>query len=258
MTTLDAASAELALDVPSRINSKIIAVSTKPGEEPVKSTVTVVIPPAAMPGIATVVILSAADMSEFLQLAPAPSGQTVLTAVFLGSFGAGDEPIELKQFVRPVELTLVIPAVTLPDGEKGQKLVIAHWDGKQWTDLPTKTHLAGFDVELTVELSHFSTYAVLYNGGSAPKPAAATGAGTFSARPIFSPGGQAFVVFAGGTSAQLEAAGAAAEATGVWVQNGAGKFFLLVIRGPEFLRREFDAAFPTGFAGTTAMTLVRS
>ncbi len=156
--------------------------------------------------------------------------------------------------------TLAGAALTaLPEGETGQKLVISHWDGKKWNDQVTSTRLIGTDVELSVNLEHFSTYAVLYNGGgtAAPKPTAAGGPGTFSGTPIFSPTGQAFVVFAGGSSAQLEASAGTAGATGVWVQNSAGRFFLLVVRGPAFLRREFDEAFPTGFAGTTAMTLVR-
>ena len=205
------------------------------------------------------VVLSVSDLGEFTKQAPAPDGQSVITAVLLGSFGAGDEPIELKSFLKPVELRLRIPAAALPEGETGQKLVISHWDGKKWNDQVTSTRLIGTDVELSVNLEHFSTYAVLYNGGgtAAPKPTAAGGPGTFSGTPIFSPTGQAFVVFAGGSSAQLEASAGTAGATGVWVQNSAGRFFLLVVRGPAFLRREFDEAFPTGFAGTTAMTLVR-
>lgn len=261
MTTLGAASAELSLEVASRINSEILAMPPIAGKEPVKSTVVVIIPGAAMPGIATVVVLSVADMGEFLKQAPAPDGQSVITAVLLGSFGAGDEPIDLKSFAKPVELRLRIPASALPVGETGQNLVISHWDGQKWNDLVTSTRLIGTDVELSVNLSHFSTYGVLYNGGGAaapaPKPTASVGAGTFAGTPIFSPTGQAFVVYAGGSSAQLEASAGTAGATGVWVQNSAGRFFLLVVRGPAFLRREFDEAFPAGFAGTTAMTLVR-
>ena len=167
--------------------------------------------------------------------------------------------MEIKQFAAPVELLLTIPTSALPAGEDGSKLVVSYWDGKTWTDQKTTARKDGATIELKVSLTHFSTYGVLYKGVSdRPRPAASVGAGSFSARPIFSASGQAFVVYAGGSSAQLEAVAAEAGATGVWVQNTAGKFFLLVVKGPAFLRQEFDAAFPTGFAGTTAMTLVRS
>ena len=103
---------------------------------------------------------------------------------------------------------------------------------------------------------HFSAYGVLYRGGPA-KPTTAVGSGTFSGTPAFSASGQAFVVFSGGSTDQLEAAAAAVEAKGVWAQDANGRFTLLVVRGPAFLRKDFDAGFPSGFATTVAMTLVR-
>ena len=240
------------------VNSSIAALGPN-ATETASGSVRVTIPPFAIPGAQTVVVLSVANIPEFLQQAPEPPGHTLITAVLLGTFGANDEPVEIPQFSAPVELTLTIPGNALPTGEDGSKLVISYWDGKTWSDLVTTARRDGNSVVLTTALQHFSTYGVLYRGTSdRPKPAASVGAGTFSARPVFSASGQAFVVYASGSAEQLEAAAATAGATGVWVQDTNGKFFLLVVRGPAFLRQEFEAAFPLGFAGSTAMTLVRS
>ncbi|MGE3857126.1 MAG: hypothetical protein AB7G21_09245 [Dehalococcoidia bacterium] len=257
VATLPPASAEVDLSRPSTINATIAAFAPG-GTEGVTSTTRLSIPAAAMPGIATVWVRPVATVAELERIAPAPAGTTLLTAVLIGSFGAGEEPLELKQFDKPVELTITVPAGALPEGEDGSKLVISYWNGTSWEDQVTKSRKDGGSVILTTELSHFSTYGVLFNGGGAPpRPAPSVGSGTFSGRPIFSESGQAFVVYGGGSSAQLEAAAKAAGATGVWAQDAGGTFRLLVVGGPAFLRAEFDAAFPAGFTSTSAMTLVR-
>jgi uncharacterized protein YkwD len=81
--------------------------------------------------------------------------------------------------------------------------------------------------------------------------------GAFAATPIFDARGTAFAVFRGGVVGDLEAAAQGAGATGVWAQDAQGAYQLLVVGGPAFLKAPFTAAFPTGFAGATAMTLVR-
>ncbi|MDA0302691.1 MAG: hypothetical protein O2822_09205, partial [Chloroflexi bacterium] len=67
----------------------------------------------------------------------------------------------------------------------------------------------------------------------------------------------ALAVFGGGTVAQLEVAAREAGATGVWAQDSAGRFVLLVVDGPAFINEPFRAAFAAGLAGSTAVTLAR-
>ena len=51
--------------------------------------------------------------------------------------------------------------------------------------------------------------------------------------------------------------GEPAGATGVWAQDAAGRYQLLVLNGASFLRDQFVAQFPGGFTADTAVTLVR-
>ncbi|MEI7926140.1 MAG: CAP domain-containing protein [Chloroflexota bacterium] len=81
--------------------------------------------------------------------------------------------------------------------------------------------------------------------------------GVFVSTPIFDARGTGFAVFSGGSLVQLEAAAQASGATGVWAQDAMGAYQLLVVGGPAFLKAPFTAAFPSGFAGATALTLVR-
>jgi len=98
----------------------------------------------------------------------------------------------------------------------------------------------------------------------APAPAAppaATpptgGPGRFASPPAFGSGFTALAVFGGGTVAQLEAAAREAAASGVWAQDGAGRFLLLVVDGPAFINEPFRAAFGAGLPASTAVTLAR-
>lgn len=79
----------------------------------------------------------------------------------------------------------------------------------------------------------------------------------FAAPPTFGAGGQAAAVFLGGSVNELEAAARGASANGVWAQDAEGRFELLVVGGPAFLRDGFAARFPTGFASAVAVTLTR-
>lgn len=87
--------------------------------------------------------------------------------------------------------------------------------------------------------------------------AAQTGTG-FATPPNFGAGGQAAVVFLGGSVDDLEAAARASGANGAWAQDAEGRFQLLVVGGPAFLRDDFAARFPAGFATATALTLTRA
>ena len=82
-----------------------------------------------------------------------------------------------------------------------------------------------------------------------------TGAGGFAAAPVYSASKLAQAVFNGGTVAQLEAAVVAGNGTGVWAQDAQGNFVLYIVNG-GFVNDAFKAAFPTGFAGVTAVTVV--
>lgn len=93
--------------------------------------------------------------------------------------------------------------------------------------------------------------------GPSVAPARARG-GVFVTNPItIGPSRSASVVFSDGTVDQLEAAARAASMSGVWAQDAAGTFRLLVVGGPAFLKEQFKAAFPDGFPGPTAVTLTR-
>lgn len=85
---------------------------------------------------------------------------------------------------------------------------------------------------------------------------ATPGAGGFVSAPAFSAGGLAQVVYNGGTVAQLETAMVAAGANGAWAQTSSGAFQLYIVNG-GFVNDSFRNAFPNGFSGVTALTLVR-
>ncbi len=63
------------------------------------------------------------------------------------------------------------------------------------------------------------------------------------------------VVFNGGTVAQLDTALTDNKAAGAWAQDSKGAFQLYIVNG-GFVNAGFTAAFPTGFAGVTALTIV--
>ncbi len=84
-----------------------------------------------------------------------------------------------------------------------------------------------------------------------------TPTGTFAGTPVFSPTGQAFAVFHGGTIDQLESASMSIGATGIWAQEPGGTYQLLIVRGPAFANAPFRSAFPKGFGAATSLTLRR-
>ena len=81
--------------------------------------------------------------------------------------------------------------------------------------------------------------------------------GTFAAKPVFGAGiGQATSVFLGGPVDDLVAAATEARASGVWVQNEAGEFNLLIVGGPSFIVEGFRKQFSVPFPGPVAVTLI--
>ena len=89
----------------------------------------------------------------------------------------------------------------------------------------------------------------------APVAVPASGAGSFASAPVYSASKQASVVFNGGTVAQLDAAITAAGGTGAWAQDSKGNFVAYIVGGGA-VNAAFTAAFPTGFAGVTALTVI--
>ncbi|MEI7926645.1 MAG: hypothetical protein WCI61_10725, partial [Chloroflexota bacterium] len=83
---------------------------------------------------------------------------------------------------------------------------------------------------------------------SAPTMSAASAVapsfGTFVAPPTFGAQGYALAVFSGGNIDQLEVAANLVGAKGVWVQDTTGRYALLPVSGPGFLKAGFAAAFP--------------
>ena len=63
-------------------------------------------------------------------------------------------------------------------------------------------------------------------------------------------------VFNGGTIAQLGTALGAANASGVWAQDSKGNFVAWIGGAPDSVNKPFMDAFPSGFSGPTALTLV--
>ena len=86
---------------------------------------------------------------------------------------------------------------------------------------------------------------------------AQVGAGSFASAISYNTAGLGLAVFTGGSITQLEAAGQASSASGIWLQDASGAYQLLVIGGPVFLKAPIQAAFPNGLQ-TTAVTVVRA
>ena len=91
--------------------------------------------------------------------------------------------------------------------------------------------------------------------GPPATPGIGVGLGLFAAPPAFSSGKLALSVFNGGTVGQLDSALAALAANGAWAQDSNGVFRVYILNGGA-VNDSFRAAFPNGFAGRVALTLV--
>lgn len=93
--------------------------------------------------------------------------------------------------------------------------------------------------------------------GTTPTPTPTPGDGTFASAPTFGTGTAGMAVFNGGTVEQLAAAVTAAGGTSVWVQDANGTWRVMVVGAAAFINAGFNASFPTGFAGATAVSVVK-
>lgn len=101
-------------------------------------------------------------------------------------------------------------------------------------------------------------FRVRVTGPAAVQPRAGLGTFIGGGSISFGPSDSLTTVFSDGMVDQLEASARGRLASGVLVQDAAGNFRLLVVGGPVFLKEQFQAAFPNGFLGPTAVTLTRS
>ena len=96
-------------------------------------------------------------------------------------------------------------------------------------------------------------------GQTAPQPPPP---GTFVPSPVYGNLGAALVVYSGGTVDGLQIAAGNAGASGVWVQDATGRYQLLPVQAPAFLKSGFASAFPAAspsapnFPQPIAVTLV--
>lgn len=98
-------------------------------------------------------------------------------------------------------------------------------------------------------------------GSTSPTPGGgASGEGTFAAAPSFGTGNVGSAVFNGGTIEQLAAAVTAAGGTSVWAQAADGswvRYNTLATGVTAFVNNAFNAEFASGFAGATAVFVVK-
>ena len=133
------------------------------------------------------------------------------------------------------------------------------------------THLAGGLVAIATAIALVLPGGV---GAAEPTPTATSPilppppTGTFTpSPPAWSAGGLGLAVYSGGNIDQLEVAAQLAGAKGVWVQDTTGRYALLPVNGPAFLKAGFASAFPAAgaangangmnFPEVIAVTLVR-
>jgi hypothetical protein len=90
----------------------------------------------------------------------------------------------------------------------------------------------------------------------APAPPSVPGRTAFASPPTFSAAGFANAVYLGGSVQDLDAALAAAGATGAWAQTPDGEW-VLYVAGAGSVNAAFLVAFPQGFTTASALTLVR-
>ena len=228
-----------------------------PGNAP-GGTVTLTVSAGAIPGADQIAIQPVRDIEKLLEVAPLGSG-TIITAVFLATLDTSNQPI-ITAFADTVDLTMTVPPGALPNGAAPGDFVIAFFDKGAWVELKTTAMFESNEVlVLKADVNHFTPFAVIYKkgGSTTTPPVATTGTGRFITTPVLGAGGLALAVFGGGSVDQLEAATGDIAARGVWVQDRTGAFHLLVVNGPAFLRREFASFFPSGFPGTTAVTITK-
>ncbi len=237
-----------------------VATSTSVGGTTVNASMSITVPPGAIPNATSIVVQSVASVAALVAQAPLPASEGVIIAAISASALDATGATLKGAFDEPVAITVSVPSASVPAGARAADFVIVFWTGNGWQELVTQVAQRNDgSVEVTAALTHFSVYAVKYRAAppppQSPPPTGAPGFGAFP--PVFSAGLQAFVVFDGGSVDSLEVAARRAGASGVWVQDERGAFHLLVVDGPAFLRDEFARAFPSGLRGPVAVTLTR-
>ncbi len=211
---------------------------------------TVSIPAGAIPGATSLVLQSVASLAALAELAPLPVEQgQLLTAVSASVFDAAGE-LRSIDFFAPASLTIVVPSTVAPTNASLGDFRLIYWSGVDWVGVPaTVTLTTDGRVQVSADVMHSAIYAVKYVAGGSSHP--------FVPRtPEFGAIGLALAVFERGSTDDLEIAARDTGAAGVWVQDIGGVFRLLIVDGPSFVKDGFLNAFPTGFAGATAVTLV--
>ncbi len=218
------------------------------GPDERQTTVTISVPPGAVPGAERIVVQSVSTISSLLGQAPMPPTQgKILSAVSAQVFNANNVAIK-TEFARAVGITATIPPIAVPPGAIASNFTMAFWDGVAWVEIPSRATIqADGSVRVEADVTHFTLYSVKYRGVRGYVAPAVYGSGTVGAV-VFQPGG---------SFEELIVATRRENAAAVWAQDARGVYHLLIIDGPEFLKAEFYAAFPNGFPNFHAMTVVK-
>ena len=197
----------------------------------------------------TIVRIGPVNLAAFqaAEGAAAPTGTTALYAVGRIAFDGYGNRLETLPAAR--SFSVPVPESFVLLGTRPGDLKVAWWDGTRWAQVPSRTSVSPdgtFAVTATTDA--LGVFAVLY----------APGAGRIQGFGGFSTEGAGLGVFAGGDVATLANAAGLNDADGVWVQDAAGNYRLLVVGGPAFLGDEFSPNFADGIGPSTAVTLMQT
>lgn len=245
------------------ITAPIVTSATPPGTGTPSSggattstaSITVTVPPNAVPEASSFVVQSVADVAALAAAAPLPTEEgRIVAAVSITARDASNAVITAN-FAEPVTVAATVPAEDIPAGTNLDDCVLVFWDGDGWIEVPsTATIAADGSVSVTATVEHFTLFAVKLRRDLRPPVIAAV---LSPAAPTFGSLGLALAVFHGGSVDALETAARNAGASGIWVQDASGAYRLLVVGGPTFLRVDFEAGFPAGIGSAVAVTLTR-
>lgn len=99
-----------------------------------------------------------------------------------------------------------------------------------------------------------------FNAPGAPGSSSGTGGDGSLTTPVFGSGNIGSAVFSGGTIEQLSAAVIASGGVSVWAQDSAGnwvRYNATATGATAFMNARFTAAFSAGFAGATAVFVIK-
>ncbi len=180
-----------------------------------------------------------ANESALQVAAPPPAGTTIVAGFHVYARTASGTLITGN--LAPVKAVFTLPASSFPAGTSPSRVVLASWTGTSWTTLATtvaENVNQNGSVTLTTSLSRFALFSVWAEAADPPQ---------FGGSAI-APSGVSLVSFTG-TTAQLDAAGAAARAVSVSA-TASGRLLTFVVGAPAFVNADFIAAFPGGLNAT--------